>query len=532
MDLTSAPFLFLDGQTTGLSPRNAELIELGWSSSFDPQEIQTRLVRPSDVVAVPRIVWSMTGINAEELAQAEAPDVVWKTIVETSQPHAAIIHYSQFEMPFLLALHKQVFGEAAELPWPVICTYRVAKRLHDDLPARSLRALSGYFGLVLPERHRAQGHVEATQTIWRNLLTTLKEQEGIESWEAFLTWWQTPPAPTKKKASARKYLVKREKRLELTNEPGVYEMHAQDGQILYIGKATSLNSRVNSYFRQRKTTRTRLKELMTQVAEVRVTPTATPLEAALLENDRIKAIDPRYNYSLREHARRLLFVAPCLTHFSERRDEEHPWGPFTSHEVFESLERLLLIQRGEHDRIDPFLLNYPPEVTKEKLETFLQSIGIRDFSELSLPDLLRSGRFAPAEIPEETEDEALLAEASVYRKLRRTRRYLHQAHWLVWLTESRIYWPVAEKGFRVLVIRGGKLSEAFFQAEPPHPSTYVRSRVPLRDRQRRMDLVTYDRMRILGTELSIIAKRTPITVQYSSTRTFNRILSYTKGEAT
>lgn len=531
MDLTSAPFLFLDGQTTGLSPRNAELIEIGWSASCDAKEIETKLLKPQDLAGVPRVVWSMTGIDPAELAAAESPQVVWRRIVEErAEARAAIIHYSQFETPFLRALHREVFGEDAELPWPIVCTYRVAKRLHHDLPARSIRALSGHFGHVLPERHRAEEHVAATQTIWRHLLESLKEREGISTWEDFLAWWSKPPAPAKK-SSARKYLVARAKRLDLPDEPGVYEMHARDGQILYIGKATSLHSRVNSYFRQRKTTRARLKELMTQVAEVRVTPTATPLEAALLENDRIKEIDPRYNYSLREHARRLWFVSPCLTHFSQTRDEEHPWGPFTSHEIFDSLASLLLIQRGEHDQLDPFLLHHPPEIMKEKLETFLASIGYADLSTLTLTDLLRAARFAKEISPaDDTEDEALLAEASVHRKLRRARRCLHQAHWLAWLTESRVFWEVPEKGFRVLEIRGGRIASARYQITPPSPTTYARSKVPLKERQRRLDLVTYDRMRILGTELSGIAKRTPITVQYSSTRVFHRILSHTKGE--
>lgn len=530
MDLHLSQFLFLDGQTTGLSPRNAELIELGWSPSFDDAAIQTRLVRPADLVAVPKKVWQMTGLSAEDLKGADEPSAIWKFILEVPDVRAAVIHYSQFEVPFFRALHRQSFGEEAELPWPVICTYKVAKRLYGDLPARSLRALSGYFGFDLPEEHRAQSHVAATQKIWSNLIDALKTQEGIRTWEEFLSWWEAP-APAKRKSGPRRYLVEREKRLELPDKPGVYEMYSKTGQLLYVGKATSLNSRVNSYFRQKKKTRTRLKELMTQVADIKVTTAETPLEAALAENDRIKETEPPYNYSLREHARRLLFVSPCLTHFSEKRDEEHPWGPFTSHEIFESLEQLLLIQMGEHESIDPAYLNHAPEITKEKLEVFLESQGGYDLSALTLRDLLRAGRFVPPEISEETEDEEILAEASVYRKLRRARRNLHQAHWLSWLTEARVAWEVPGKGYRVLEICDGRITKADYQPGPPDPKTFRRDRVPLRQRQRRLDLAAYDRMRILGTELSILAKRgTKVSVQYSPTRLFDRVLSATKGE--
>jgi len=109
----------------------------------------------------------------------------------------------------------------------------------------------------------------------------------------------------------------------------------------------------------------------------------------------------------------------------------------------------------------------------------------------------------------------------VYRKLRRSRERLHQAHWLAWLTESRICWEVAGKGFRVLTIRSGKIAETELRATAPDPLTYLHPRVPLRERQKRLDLATYDRMRILGTEIAVLAKKgTAVTVQLSPHRFF------------
>lgn len=538
MELQQGRFLFLDGQTTGLSPHRCELIELGWCVSDAPNHIQSTLLRPSAIDAVPKKVWQMTGLTAQELQNAREPRPVWEPIAQLSGITAAIIHYAQFEIPFLKSLHENTFGKETPLPWPVICTYQLAQRLYPNLPARSLRALSGHFGTVLPETQRAHSHVAATQRIWQKLTEELKSQTGIASWEDFVLWWEAPHERPMPSAKSRRYLVERDKRLQLPNQPGIYEMLSTEGKILYVGKATSLHSRVNSYFRQRKKTRHRLKELMTQVADVRVTVTQTSLEAALLETDLIKTWEPPYNHSLRTGLRSLYFVSGCLSHFSSTRNEKHPWGPITSPHAFESLERLLLIYRGKEEAIPKVMLSHSPELTREKLKALLERSNGKSGDELTLRGLFDLARFTPLSVSQEnrlssppknetplpnsdTPSESELAEASLYRKLRRTRTKIHHAHWLLWLTESRIFWEVPHLGFRVLEISQGRLAKAYCLAHPPVLKSFTRLRVPFRERQMKIDLTTYDRMRVLATEMELLSKRgTLVTVQFSSSRQY------------
>ncbi|HRN35695.1 MAG TPA: excinuclease ABC subunit UvrC [Flavobacteriales bacterium] len=91
----------------------------------------------------------------------------------------------------------------------------------------------------------------------------------------------------------------REKVKLLPHKPGVYQFFDRDGKILYVGKATSLRSRVGSYFaKDLPNGKTRL--MVAKIADLRTIITETPYDALLLENSLIKEYQPRYNILLRD----------------------------------------------------------------------------------------------------------------------------------------------------------------------------------------------------------------------------------------
>ncbi len=82
--------------------------------------------------------------------------------------------------------------------------------------------------------------------------------------------------------------------------PGVYLMMDANGQILYVGKAVRLRSRLRSYFTHGGDGRQQIPLLMRKVARLEVMVTDTEKEALLLENTLIKEHRPRYNIELRD----------------------------------------------------------------------------------------------------------------------------------------------------------------------------------------------------------------------------------------
>jgi excinuclease ABC subunit C len=83
--------------------------------------------------------------------------------------------------------------------------------------------------------------------------------------------------------------------------PGVYMFKGKRGEVLYVGKARSLKSRVRSYF-QAGTSDTRffISRLSRELADIETVVVGTEKEAALLENTLIKQHQPRYNVKLRD----------------------------------------------------------------------------------------------------------------------------------------------------------------------------------------------------------------------------------------
>ncbi|MBT4161294.1 MAG: excinuclease ABC subunit UvrC [Gammaproteobacteria bacterium] len=85
----------------------------------------------------------------------------------------------------------------------------------------------------------------------------------------------------------------------LPTRPGVYRMQDEAGEVLYVGKAKSLKSRVSSYFRSTALD-VKTMALVAKIADVQTTVTGSETEALLLEQSLIKEYRPPYNIVFRD----------------------------------------------------------------------------------------------------------------------------------------------------------------------------------------------------------------------------------------
>jgi excinuclease ABC subunit C len=82
--------------------------------------------------------------------------------------------------------------------------------------------------------------------------------------------------------------------------PGVYLMKARDGEVLYVGKAKSLRSRVRSYFGAGAADSVKTQELVRRIVDLDTIVVGSEAEALILENNLIKEYRPRFNINLRD----------------------------------------------------------------------------------------------------------------------------------------------------------------------------------------------------------------------------------------
>ncbi len=83
-------------------------------------------------------------------------------------------------------------------------------------------------------------------------------------------------------------------------KPGVYMYKDAQGQVIYVGKARELRNRMRSYFQSRERLHPRVRAMMNRVADFDYIVSSTEVEALILENNLIKAYQPRYNIDMRD----------------------------------------------------------------------------------------------------------------------------------------------------------------------------------------------------------------------------------------
>ncbi|MEK2689407.1 GIY-YIG nuclease family protein [Bdellovibrio sp. GT3] len=376
MKLNEMPLFFLDVQTTGAKPESgAHILEVAWTSLDG--ETKASLVQLPNEEKIPYRIQLITGIFNEDMAAAETPDKVFSEIEAKFKGHHCLIHFAQFEKPFLKSYYAQ---KESDFPFSILCTHEIAKRLFPNLPTRGIKGLAGYFGYPSQDLKRAAQQTQATRVIWQGLMVELAKQ-GVETWEQLQAWLNVTPKTARTKYE---YPLDKAKRLSLPDQPGIYRMISKWDEILYVGKATSLKDRVNSYFRGQKNRDSRKLEMLTQVYDLRVTVCGSPLEAALLETDEIKKWDPRYNISLKAAHRNLVFFNREFTDMEFEQSQEFNIGPFTSSVVFDSLRNLrdCVLAESFHDNV--FYEPIEASLVKDGLQIFCErhGMGVEDFKSL------------------------------------------------------------------------------------------------------------------------------------------------------
>lgn len=142
---------------------------------------------------------------------------------------------------------------------------------------------------------------------------------------------------------------------KLPEKPGVYIMHDAQDNIIYVGKAIRLRSRVRSYFREKIGRGPQIDRMVEQIARFEYIVTDSELEALVLENNLIKEHNPKYNTLLKDdktypYIKVTVGEAYPRVLFSRqmKKDRSRYFGPFTSaaavKDTIELLNKLFMLR--------------------------------------------------------------------------------------------------------------------------------------------------------------------------------------------
>ncbi len=281
--LVDTTFVVLDLETTGLSSDRDRITEVGAVRARGGEvlaELRT-FVRPG--VPIPAAVTAITGITDADVAGAPDITTVMPTVIDFIGDAVFVAHNARFDLGFLRAA-------AVRLGLPplrprVIDTAVLARRLiRDEVRDVRLGTLARHLRVPDAPDHRALNDARATLHVLHALIERAAAYGAvsIEDLEQLC-------GPTGDRSHRRIALI-----ADAPSAPGVYRFLAEDGTVLYVGRAIDLRRRLRSYFGG--DTRRRTADLVAATARVTWTVVATELEASVLEVRELQATRPRYNH--------------------------------------------------------------------------------------------------------------------------------------------------------------------------------------------------------------------------------------------
>lgn len=124
---------------------------------------------------------------------------------------------------------------------------------------------------------------------------------------------------------------------KLPGKPGVYLMHDEKDEIIYVGKAVSLKNRVRQYFQSSRNKGAKIEQMVTHIRRFEYIITDSELEALVLECNLIKEHRPKYNTMLMDDKAypfiKVTVEEPYPRVMLARRmakDKSRYFGPYTS----------------------------------------------------------------------------------------------------------------------------------------------------------------------------------------------------------
>jgi DNA polymerase-3 subunit epsilon len=206
---------------------------------------------------------------------------VAKRIIEITEGCILVAHNASFDYRILRTEFNRL---GYDFKVPTLCTVELSKKLILDQPSYSLGKLVRSLGIPMADRHRASGDALATVQLFKLLLAKDTEKEIVKSF-----------VKTEIKPGMLPKLLDIVE--ALPSKTGIYYIHNENGDLIYIGKSKNIKKRVNQHITG---TNSKSKKIQRDVYAVTYEETGSELIALLKESEEIKVNKPIYNRAQRK----------------------------------------------------------------------------------------------------------------------------------------------------------------------------------------------------------------------------------------
>ena len=273
-------YAILDIETTGGKYDEEGITEIA-IYRFDGDKVIDQfssLINPQKPIQ-PFVV-KLTGINEKMLRSAPKFFEVAKRIVEITTDCVLVAHNAEFDYRILQTEFRRL-GFSFERR--SICTVNLSQILLPEQPSFSLGKLVRNLGIPFADQHRAHGDAKVTLKLFELLLEKDIHKNILKEHTRTLNPNKAPS----------RYLNIIDK---LPSEMGVYYIHNNKNEIIYIGKSNNIKKRVLSHLTgsQRKAV-----AIQKEVSEVTYALTGGELLTLLKEQNEIKTNAPVFNRAMK-----------------------------------------------------------------------------------------------------------------------------------------------------------------------------------------------------------------------------------------
>ena len=274
-------YAILDIETTGGQFNEEGITEIA-IYKFDGHEIVDQfisLVNPE--IPIQPFVVKLTGINNVMLQSAPKFFEVAKRIIEMTNDCVVVAHNASFDYRILRTEFRRL---GYDFEARTLCTVELSKKLLPEQPSHSLGKLVRALGIPMADRHRASGDALATVKLFKILLEKDLEKEIVKDFIKLEI----------EKGIAPKLL---DIVTSLPAKTGIYYIHNEKGNLIYIGKSRNIKKRINQHFTG---ISAKCKKIQAEVFTVTYDETGSELIALLKESEEIKINKPIYNRAQRK----------------------------------------------------------------------------------------------------------------------------------------------------------------------------------------------------------------------------------------